>query len=203
MKTKSRFRGLRFFLATCASVACACICVLLIAGEYHTARFQLDTHERESQGWEAFRKTNPAYFEANAEAVRSCQRNLNEARDNSWVKLSKTHLAGLFVAAGLGSAAGSYLATWGVLWLVGAAIDRFARWLAMRFRCKPKKRLRTQSVCDHASWRTSPPSAPHGVQPSGVSDETSGKVPRSENPALVRHSTVRWENRTSQCKVQN
>ncbi len=181
MKTKSGSRGLRFFLATSASVACACVCVLLIAGQYHTARFQLDACEREYQGWEAFQKTNPAYFEANEEAVKSCRRNLKAAQENFWVKLPKTHVAALFAAAGLGSAAGSYLATWVVLWLVGAGIHGFVRWLALCFQRKPKKRPGAHPT----SWRGS--------------------------PASQRNSTVRWDNQVlvrptssgSKCKVQS
>jgi hypothetical protein len=165
MKEKSGLRGLRFFLATCASVACACVCVLLIAGEYHSARFKLDTYEREYQGWEAFGKTNTAYFEANQEAVSSCRKNLNEARDNFWVKLPRTHVVGLFAAAGLGSAAGAYVATWVVVWLGGTGVCRFTRWLAMCFRGKPKRRAsppsawraRPNIISARATWRTSPP----------------------------------------------
>lgn len=171
MKTKSGLRGLRCFLATCASVACACVCVLLIAGQYHTARFQLDTYEREYQGWEAFQKTNPAYFEANTEAVQSCRKSLTEARDNFWVKLPETHVAGLFVVAGLGSAAVGYLVTWIVLWLPGVALSRFARWLALYFERKPKR-------THPASWRASPPSG----------------APRTATPASERNPTVRWDN---------
>lgn len=153
MKTKSKLRGLTFFLATSASVACACVCVLLIAGEYNSARFNLDTQEREHQGWLAFQKTNPAYFEANKEAASSSASNLNQAKDNFWVKLPKTHLVGLFVAAGLGSAASAYLATWTIVWLIGTGLSRFARWLSLCFQRKPKKRR--SNVAAHAAWRTS------------------------------------------------
>lgn len=156
MKTKSGFRGVRVFLATCASVACACVCVLLMAGQYHTARFQLDTYEREYQGWEAFQKTNPAYFEANAEAVKSCRNSLNEARDNSWVKLPKTHVVGLFVAAGLVSAAVGYLTTWIALWLPGVAVSRLVRWLAL---CLQKKPKRTHPASAQGSWGRESPKA--------------------------------------------
>jgi len=153
MKTKSKLRGLTFFLATSASVACACICVLLIAERYHSARLKLDTQDRENQGWEAFRKTNPAYFEANQETASACATNLNTARDNFWVKLSKTHLVGLFIAAGLGSATVAYLTTWMVVWLIGTGLSRFARWLALCFERKPKKQPR--SAVAQTAWRTS------------------------------------------------
>ena len=171
MKTKSGLRGLRFFLATCASVACACVCVLLIAGQYHTARFQLDTYEREYQGWEAFQKTNPAYFEANGEAVQSCQRSLQDARNNFWVKLTKTNVVGLFVVAGLGSAAVGYLVVWVALWLPGVAVSRFVRWLALCLQPKPK---RARPASAHASW--------------------SKGAPGTAAPAPDRNPTVRWDN---------
>jgi hypothetical protein len=154
MKTQSKLRGLTFFLATSASVACACICVLLVAGEYHSAHLKLDTQDREYQGWDAFRKTNPAYFEANEEAAGACARNLSEARDNFWVKLPKTHLIGLFVATGLGSATAAYLATWALVWLVGTGLCRFARWLVLCFQPKLKRRPRS-AVSAQTAWRTS------------------------------------------------
>lgn len=174
MKTKSGLRGLRFFLATCASVACACVCVLLIAGQYHTARFQLDMCEREYQGWEAFQKTNPTYFEANTETVKSCRKSLTEAQGNFWVKLPRTHVAGLFVVAGLGSAAVGYLVTWIVLWLPGMALSRFARWLARCFERKPQRR----AAVHPSSWRADPPSG----------------APKTAAPASERNPTVRWDN---------
>jgi hypothetical protein len=207
MKTKSGLRGLRVFLATCASVACACVCVLLIAGEYHSARFKLDTYEREYQGWEAFGKTNPAYFEANREAVSSCLRNLDEARDSFWVKLPRTQAVGLFVAAGLGSAAGAYLATWAVLWLISAGIGQFGRWLVLCFQPKPQRRPGTHPASARTSWQAGPPPA------SSYRKIGAGATPASpDNPSADRQdSTVRWDNQVvirqpavgPKCKVQN
>ncbi len=153
MKTQSKLRGLTFFLATSASVACACVCVLLVAGEYHSARLKLDTQDREYQGWEAFRTTNPAYFEANRETAGACERNLSAARDNFWVKLPRTHLIGLFAAVGLGSATAAYLATWTLVWLVGTGLCRFGRWLVLCFQPKPKGQPR--SAVAQTAWRTS------------------------------------------------
>ena len=153
MKTKSKLRGLTFFLATSASVACACTCVLLVAEQYHSAHLKLDTQDREYQGWEAFRKTNPAYFEANEETASACATNLSVAKDNFWAKLSKTHLVGLFIAAGLGSAAVAYLATWTMVWLMGTGLCRFGRWLAHCLERKPKPR--PKSAVAQTAWRTS------------------------------------------------
>jgi len=153
MKTQSKLRGLTFFLATSASVACACVCVLVVAEKYHSARLKLDTQDREYQGWEAFRTTNPAYFEANEETAGVCARNLSEARDNFWVKLPKTQLIGLFAAVGLGSATAAYLTVWAVVWLAGTGLCRFAHWLAHCFAPKPKGRPR--SAVAQTAWRTS------------------------------------------------
>jgi len=153
MKTQSKLRGLTFFLATSASVACACICVLVIAEKYHTARLELETQDRENQGWEAFRKTNPAYFEANAETAGACATNLSAAKGSFWVKLSKTHLIGLFVAAGLGSAIAAYVMTWALVWLPATGFCRFARWLAICLHGKPKTRPKSVGPTQTA-WRT-------------------------------------------------
>lgn len=138
-------RGVTLFLAISASVISACVCVLLVAGEYHSARFKLDTHDREYQGWQACRQMNPAYFEANKEAMNSCLRSLEDARDNFWMKRSTAQLAGLFIIVGLGSAATGYLATWGLVWLVGMGFHRFFRWLSLRSPSKPKRPLESQS----------------------------------------------------------
>lgn len=136
MKRKCRLRSVTWFLAICASVLSACFCVLLMADDYYSARYKLDTHSQEFQGWEACRQTEPTYFEANAEAVSACLKSLEEAQDNFWVKLPKAQLIGLFVLAGLGSATGGFLATWAVVWFVGLGIYRFIKLLAFCFRGK-------------------------------------------------------------------
>ncbi|MFH1716164.1 MAG: hypothetical protein ABIF19_02335 [Planctomycetota bacterium] len=141
MKRKCRLRGVAFFLAICASVISACICVLLMAGEYHSARFELGTYNHELQGWEACRQTQLTYFEANNEAVSLCVRNLEEARANFWVKLPRAQLIGLFIAGGLGSATGAYLATYGIVWFAGMVISRFAMAMAVCFRGTPKVQI--------------------------------------------------------------
>jgi uncharacterized protein HemX len=107
-----------------------------MADDYYSARYKLDTHSQEFQGWEACRQTKPTYFEANAEAVSACLKSLEEAQDNFWVKLPKAQLIGLFVLAGLGSATGGFLATWAIVWFVGLGIYRFIRLLAFCFRGK-------------------------------------------------------------------
>jgi len=129
MNHKSKLQGVISFLAICASVVSACVCVLLISGEYHSAHFNLDTYDRELQGWQACRQTNPEYFKANEQAVNSCLTSIDQAQDNYWVKLPKAHLIGLFILAGLASAASGYLATWVVVWLIGISIYNFIRLL--------------------------------------------------------------------------
>ncbi len=134
MKRKHRLRGIIFFLAISASVFSACFCVVLMAGEYHSARYKLDTHKQELQGWEACRQTEPDYFKTNAETVSGCLKSLEKAQDNFWVKLPKTKLVGLFVLAGLGSAIGGYLTTWLVTWCCCLGIQRFIKLLSHCYR---------------------------------------------------------------------
>ena len=128
MKQRDGMRIIRLFLSICVSVFTACFCVLLMADEYYTAQNKLNMYNREFQGWEACRQTEPNYFRANEEAVSSCQKNLDAAKDNYWVKLPKNKLIGLFILAGLGSAVGGYLVVWCV-WFVCLGIYRFVQWM--------------------------------------------------------------------------
>ncbi|MGB2864843.1 MAG: hypothetical protein WBC05_16065 [Sedimentisphaerales bacterium] len=130
MNHKNKLQSVTSFLAICASVVSACVCILLLSGDYHSAQFKLDTYERELQGWQACRQTNPAYFKANEQAVNSCLTSINEARDNFWVRLPKAQLAGLLILAGLVSASGGYLITWAVVWPVGFVIYKLVRLIA-------------------------------------------------------------------------
>ena len=141
MNHKSKLQSVTSFLAISASVVSACICVLLISGEYHSAHFKMDTYNRELRGWEACRQTNPAYFKANEQAVNSCLTSINEARDNFWVKLPKAQLAGLFILAGLVSASGGYLATWIVVWLVGFVMYKLVRLITFPFKCSTNRQV--------------------------------------------------------------
>ena len=154
MNRKSKLRSVTSFLAICVSVVSACICVLLISGEYHSAHFNLDTYDRELQGWQACRQTNPEYFMANEQAVNSCLTSINQAQDNFWVKLPKAHLIGLLVLAGLGSAASGYLATWAVVWLVGISIYKCIRLLA--FSLKYSTNRLVQNKYNPHSFATKP-----------------------------------------------
>jgi hypothetical protein len=131
MNRKSKLQIVTSFLAICASVVSACVCVLLISGEYHSAHFNLDTYERELQGWQACRQTNPDYFKANEQAVNSCLTSIDHARENFWANLTKAHLIGIFVLAALVSASGGYLATWAVVWFVGYGIVKFIRFFVL------------------------------------------------------------------------
>lgn len=144
MKRKYGLRSIMLFISICVSVFSACFCVLLMAGEYYTARNKLDIYTNEYQGWEACRLTEPNYFKSNAEAVSNCLNNLEEAKENFWVNLSKPKMIALFAAAGLGSATGGYLAVW-MVWFAGLWIHRFVQWIKHLFqgenfpiRCKKK-----------------------------------------------------------------
>ena len=144
MNRKSKLHGITSFLAICASVVSACVCVLLISGEYHSAHFKMDTYERELQGWEACRQTNPAYFKANEQAVNSCLKNINEARNNFWVKIPKTQWVGILILAGLASASAGYFATWIVVWLAGFIMYEIVRLITYPFHRHAKKQVSTK-----------------------------------------------------------
>lgn len=116
-------------MAICVGIFCAWCCVLLMAGEYNSACLKLDVHEQEMQAWEACRQTKPSYFRENSEAVSSCLKNFNEARENPWVSLPKEQLVGLFVLAALASAIVGGLVTWIVVWIVVLSIFRLVKWL--------------------------------------------------------------------------
>ena len=139
MNHKSKLQVITSFLAICTSVVSACVCVLLISGDYHSAHFQMDTYNRELRGWEACRQTNPAYFNANEQAVNSCLTNINEARNNFWVKIPKTQWVGILILAGLASASAGYFMTWIVIWLFGFIIYKLVRLLTFPFKCKTNK----------------------------------------------------------------
>ena len=130
MKRKYGLRKITLFLSICVSVFSACFCVLLMAGEYYTARHKLDIYSKESQGWEACRQTEPTYFKSNADTVSSCLNNLEEAKSNFWVTHPKNQIIMLFVLAGLGSAIGGYLFVWSV-WFVGTGVYGFIRWVKL------------------------------------------------------------------------
>jgi hypothetical protein len=135
MKRKYGLRKITLFLSISVSVFSACFCVLLMASEYYTARHKLDIYSKESQGWEACRQTEPTYFEANAEAVNSCLKNLAEAKSNFWATLPKNQVITLFVLVGLGSSIGGYLAVWSI-WYCGTGIYGFIRWVKLCWQSK-------------------------------------------------------------------
>jgi Flp pilus assembly protein TadB len=134
MKRKGRLRGAIFSLAVCTGIFCAWCCVLLMVGEYNSARHKLNVHKEEVQAWEACRQTRPSYFRENSEAVSSSLKNYNEARNNPWMSLPKERLIGIFVLAALGSAVVGSLVSWIVLSIVCLVIYRFVRGLVLCFR---------------------------------------------------------------------
>jgi hypothetical protein len=128
-------RIITLFLSICVSVFAACFWVLQIADEYYTARNNLDMYNKEYEGWEACRQTEPTYYEANKDAVNNCVKNLEEAKNNFWAKRSKNEVTALFVLAGLGSAVAGYLVVWSV-WFVCSGIYRFIQMIKRFFRNK-------------------------------------------------------------------
>ncbi len=89
MKRKYGLRKITLFLSISVSVFSACICVLLMASEYYSARHKLDIYSKESQGWEACRQTEPTYFEANAEAEHENGSNSDDSDEVGKVKKAK------------------------------------------------------------------------------------------------------------------
>jgi hypothetical protein len=130
MRRKRKLRAAVFSLAICVGIFCAWCCVLLMVGEYNSAHRILDVQQQELQAWEACRQTKPSYYKENSEAVSSCLKKLNEARDNLWVSLPKGHLIGFFALAALASASVGSLVTWIVVWIGCLSVYRFIRWLA-------------------------------------------------------------------------
>ena len=130
-RSKSRSREATLFLAIAAGIFCACYCILSMANNYYVARYNLDAYAQDAQGWDACRQTEPGYYRANTDAVNSCLKNLDTARENFWVNLSTVQLAGLFVLAGLGGAAGGYLSIWAIIWLGSSAIGKSLKWLGL------------------------------------------------------------------------
>lgn len=147
MNRKYGLRKITLFLSMCVSVFSACFCVLLMANEYYTARNKLDMYSKESQGWEACRQTEPTYFEANAEAVSNCLKNLQEAKSNFWATLPKNQVITLFVLAGLGSAIGGYLAVWSV-WFCVTGVYRFIGWVKQCWQSKSFNIVRQDKAKD-------------------------------------------------------
>lgn len=154
MKRKGKLRGITFFLAISAGVFSSSFCVLLMAEEYQSARYELDRYNLEFQGWEACQQTKPAYFKDNAEAVSSCLKSLDQARSNFWVQLTILQLVGLFVLAGLSSAIGGFLAAWLVVWFSGLCIYRFISWMGLCFRRhSERKKLLALRIAEEATKR--------------------------------------------------
>ena len=132
MKGTSNFRRVTCFLAICAGITFACVSVLLIGDEYHSARSKFDIHKQEVEGWEACRQANPSYYKASEQAVSSSLENLAESQSSFWVKTPKVQLVGLLVLGGLGSAAVGYLATWAVVLMGRSGIRGFLSYREFR-----------------------------------------------------------------------
>jgi hypothetical protein len=127
MEVRAEFRRIILALAILASIFCASCCVLSLGFKYQEARTKLKVYRQDLAGWDACRRTSPAIFKENAEAVTECIRNLDTARQNFWVNRPTGQLVVLFVLAGLAGASGAYLATWVALWFVPLAVCRLIR----------------------------------------------------------------------------
>jgi hypothetical protein len=132
MERTNRFSKTTSFFAICAGITSACICVLLISDEYHSARSKFEIHSQQVQGWEACRQANPSYYEANEKAVGSSLESLAESQSNFWVKMPRLQLAGCLAVGGLGSAAMGYLSIWAIFLLGRSGIRGFLRYREFR-----------------------------------------------------------------------
>jgi len=136
MSPRRRLRDITLWVAITVGIICACFCILTVADKYYSAHQKLDMYRQSLHGWEACRKTRPAFYRANAEAVNYCLKNLSEAQGNFWVNLPIGQLAGMYVLAGIGGAAGGYLATWAAVWFGVWAVRKLIRQLAARLKRK-------------------------------------------------------------------
>ena len=137
MNKKKSFHKVTSFLATCAGITAACICVLLIYSEYHSARSKFDIHNREVQGWEACRQANPEYYEASKKTVSSSRQNLAEAKSNFWIRIPKVQLVGFLALGAVASAAAGYIAVWSIVLLGRLSLHKFNAWLTVRLQGCP------------------------------------------------------------------
>lgn len=133
MNPGRRCGNVTLFLAIAVSVFCACYCVLTTANRYYSACYKLDAHQENLQGWEACRKTNPAFYEANTKAVSCCLKDLDEAEGSLWVNLPLGQLIGLHVLGCLVGAGVGYGGTWLVLQTGRLAVYKLIRWIGLRF----------------------------------------------------------------------
>ena len=105
MKPNRKCYNLTFILAICAGVFCASYCVLSVANERGTALYRVNMHKNDVQGWEACRKTQPALFRENQEAVTHSLKSLEEAQASFWAGIPTRELIGLYIA---GAVAGTF-----------------------------------------------------------------------------------------------
>ena len=136
MNPRRRLRDITLWVAVTAGIICACFCILTVADKYYSAHQKLDMYRQSLHGWEACRKTSPAFYRANTDAVNYCLKNLSEAQGDFWANLPIGQLAGMYVLAGIGGAAGGYLATWAAVWFGVLAVCKLIRQIAARLKRK-------------------------------------------------------------------
>ena len=92
MKTNHTWHDLTLLLAICVGVFFACFCVLAVADKRETAQYRVNMYKHDLQGWEACRRTKPALFRENEEAISHCVTSLAEAQASFWVNLPPRQL---------------------------------------------------------------------------------------------------------------
>ena len=131
MSTKSKFSIVTIFLATIVGMSLACYGISAIADKYYWANHKLEIYEESVQGWEACRQMKPEFYEANTEAIRTSFENYQQAQQDFWVNLPKSHLAIMYVLVGLVGAVGGYTITWTIIWFCGYAIYDSIKWFVL------------------------------------------------------------------------
>ena len=146
MDVKVKIRKLILVLAVVTGVICASFCVMWIADKYFWAHRKLDVCEEAAEGWEACRLMKPEFYKANSEAVRLSLENVNQAKQNFWVRLSRGQLIGLYLVAGSLGASGGFLVTWIFLLYCSMALRELFRWLSLGIFSRVAQRAKNLNI---------------------------------------------------------
>ncbi len=146
MDIKVKIRKFTLVLAVVAGVICASFCVMWIADKYFWAHRKLDVCKEAAEGWEACRLMKPEFYKANSEAVRLSLENVNQAKQNFWVRLSGGQLIGLYLIAGSLGATGGFLIAWIFLLYCGMALHELCRWLSFGILNRTGNRAKNPNV---------------------------------------------------------
>jgi hypothetical protein len=129
MNLKTKIRKLILVLAIIASFVCSSFCIMWINDRYSEARHKLNVSIEAAEGWEACRLMKPEFYQANTETASLSLKNVNQAKKDFWVRLSKTQLIGVYLAAGSLGAITGFLTVWIILLYSSMAVYGLFHWL--------------------------------------------------------------------------